>query len=226
MLLLTLFLLASAEQTAVSARAEGPPAEPRTPPVAATVCIACRAEVAHPHELYSGNEWRDLRAGKILRKSERDHATAARSQAAGLIPRPPRSVWAVLTDFESWPSFMPHVKKTRVTRRDGPRAWVHQDFRILLLGMQHTTVYDLVPTAGLLGWRLDLEQEHDIAASEGRWQLLPLEEGRATLVRYAAAMDSGRAMPAFVEDLLLQRSLEGLLKGLRAEVLRRDSDAE
>ncbi len=216
MLLLTLFLLAAGDAAIEPAT---------TPPVGASICIACRGEITRPQALYSDLEWKQLRKGGVLRSADRQEATAARTRAAVLIEQPPARVWAVLTDFESWPGFMPHVTKTEITRRDGERMWVRQDFKVMLVGMRHTTVYDLEPKSGQLAWNLDLEQEHDIAASAGHWELVPIDEGRRTLVRYEAAMDSGRGMPAFVEDLLLKRSLADLVESLRAEVTRRESEA-
>jgi hypothetical protein len=50
---------------------------------------------------------------------------------------------------------------------------------------------------------------------------VPIALGRETLVRYDARMSAGRAVPEFVERMLRDRSLEQLLAGLRAEVLRR-----
>lgn len=200
------------------------PAE-ELPPVGAAPCIACRAPIAEPLELYSLEDRVALEAGEVLRvevsrESAGDDLSAA-TRAASLIKRPPAQVWEVLTDFERWPEFMPLVQNTRVARRDGERMWVEQQYRILFRAMAHTTIYELDPRAGRLGWQLDTNAPHDIAASQGRWQLVPVAEGRDTLVRYAARMSAGRAVPEFVAKMLRERSLEQLLANLRSEVLRR-----
>jgi coenzyme Q-binding protein COQ10 len=195
------------------------------PPVSAAPCIACRAPALEPSDAFSESEWLALEDGEVLRR----HDTVARSEeelaggarAESLIPRPPAQVWAVLTDFERWPDFMPLVEKTRVARRDGPRLWVAQKFSVMFVSMGHTTIYDLATGDGRLSWRLDDAEPHDIAASQGAWQLVPIADGRETLVRYVARMRAGRGVPGFVEDWLRERSLEKLLTSLRAEVLRR-----
>lgn len=211
------------------AAAEAPLLEASTPPVGAIPCVACRADAEQLLRRYSESDWRRLRSGDVLIAREHpdeDARPAGRARAASLIPHSPERVWKVLTDFEAWPGFVPLVTGTRVVRREGGRAWVRQDYRVLFVRMQHTTIYDFAPDRGRLGWTLDREAAHDIAASEGSWQLCPVGGDAHTLVAYRAAMDAGRAVPDFVEDLLARRSLEGLLKALRAEVARRYAESE
>ncbi len=201
-------------------------AEPNLPPVgAAGPCIACRAPVTDPRASFSAEEWATLEEGGIWRgagaREKSEAGLSADTAAVSLVHRPPREVWAVLTDFEHWPEFMPLLNATHVERRDGEKMWVEQKFSVLLYPMRHTTVYQLAPDDGRLGWSLDLDSPHDIAASEGHWQLIAVDGGKATLVRYQARMSSGRAVPEFVERLLRERSLTQMLEGLRSEVLRR-----
>ena len=196
-----------------------------TPPVGAAVCIACRAPAAEPARLYSAEDWVALQDGAVLRQpvsledEESDPSGATRAES--LIRRPPANVWTVLTDFERWPEFMPLIDSTRVERRAGAKLWVEQRYKIMLMPFGHTTIYDLDPRDGRLSWNLDEAAPHDIAASRGAWALLPIGAGQETLVRYDARMSAGRALPEFVERMLRDRSLEQMLAGLRAEVLRR-----
>lgn len=193
------------------------------PDVAARHCVAC-ADVPNPRLLYSPTQWRELERGSILLADTGEPGAengAGASTASGLIPHSPEQVWTVLTDFETWPRFMPHITRTQVTHRLGNRMWVHQRYKILLLGMQHTTIYDLHPRFGQLSWVLDPSQQNDIKSSEGRWQLLPANGGEETLIRYGAAMDAGRSVPDFVENTLRHRSVKDMITSLRDEVARR-----
>jgi ribosome-associated toxin RatA of RatAB toxin-antitoxin module len=200
-------------------------AEPNLPPVGAAPCIACRAPAVDPRSAFSAQDWAALEEGGVWRaapeRSTSSDDVSASSTAASLVPRPPREVWAVLTDFEHWPKFMPLLRETRVEKREGAALWVEQRFSVLLYPMRHTTVYHLDPGQGRLGWRLDPGAPHDIAASEGHWELIAVEGGNATLVRYEAKMSAGRAVPEFLERMLRERSLGQMLDGLRSEVLRR-----
>lgn len=203
---------------------------PETPPAGAIECVSCRAPAGDDAADYSESEWDALRGGEILirrEQTERGEAVeTGAARAAALIPHSPERVWSVLTDFESWPDFVPLVTRAEVLQRQGTRRWVQVDYRILFVSMQHTTVYDFAPALGELRWSLDRARPHDIADTEGRWQLLPVSAGSSTLVRYRGRLDAGRAVPRFVEDLLARRSLRGLIAGVRAEVERRFGPGE
>jgi ribosome-associated toxin RatA of RatAB toxin-antitoxin module len=194
------------------------------PDVASGACVCCGPGVAPAQELVASEEWLQLRDGGLLKRTERvERGSSLQGSAAAavLLPHPPEQVWEVLTDFESWPRFMPHLTSTQITRREGRHEWVEQRFRILLSPMRHTTVYELDALNGRLSWELDLEQAHDIASSRGMWQLAPADEGRSTLLRYASSVDSGREVPGFIERMLVERSLDDLFASLRSELGRR-----
>ncbi len=217
-------LILAACSIAVTA-ADAPDGAKTLPPVGAAPCIACRAPVAEPETLYSVEDWVSLQDGAVLRQAvvleNEPNDSSGGTRAESLIRRPPADVWSVLTDFERWPEFMPLIDETRIGRRAGAKLWVEQRYSIMLMAFAHTTIYDLEPRDGRLTWSLDEAAPHDIAASRGAWALLPVAAGRETLVRYDARMSAGRAVPEFVERMLRNRSLEQMLDGLRAEVLRR-----
>jgi ribosome-associated toxin RatA of RatAB toxin-antitoxin module len=200
--------------------------EPATPPVGTAPCIACRAPVPNPRELFSETDWATLESGAVVRQDLGRDASGpspvAGQGGASLVPRGPREVWAVLTDFEHWPEFMPLVNETHVERREGGnRLWVAQRYSVLWYPMRHTTVYELDPDDGRLSWHLDPDEPHDIASSEGSWQLVAIEDGRATVVRYQSHISAGRAVPAFLERRLREHSLVQMMSALRDAVLRR-----
>jgi len=196
---------------------------PPAPPVDAAPCIACRAPDAR--SLFSAADWSTLESGDIVQQNLEREASAANliagQRGASLVPRSPREVWAVLTDFERWPEFMPLVNKTEVERRVANKLWVAQSYSVLFYPMRHTTVYELDPADGKLAWHIDLEQPHDIASSEGTWQLVAVSEGRATVVRYQSHIRAGRAVPEFLERRLREHSLVQMMSALRDAVLRR-----
>jgi ribosome-associated toxin RatA of RatAB toxin-antitoxin module len=195
------------------------------PPVGSAPCVACRAPQADPKDEFSADDWAALeQGGALVATAERQESAndlTARSTGTELVQRPPSEVWAVLTDFERWPKFMPLLHETHVEKREGARAWVAQKFRVWFYPMRHTTVYQLEPGTGRLAWQLDTSAPHDLAASEGHWELIAVDGGAATLVKYEARISAGRSVPGFLERTLRERSLGQMLDALRGEVLRR-----
>jgi ribosome-associated toxin RatA of RatAB toxin-antitoxin module len=187
-------------------------------------CVACRGEVAHVRHDYSEADWSALARGAIVtaEKSEQGPGgTEGTVAATGIIARTPRSVWSVLTDFESRPQYVPAMKEVRIVRVEGNRVWLAERMRLFFVNIHYGLINTLQPDTGSLSWVLDDTVEHDIAGIRGSWQLVPLENGQQTLVVYHAWIDTGRRVPGFIEDLLLKRSLPGVITNLRAEVERR-----
>ncbi len=219
MFLLSLWLLASSDGAMAGQL------RPALPDVA-SACIACGAAAPRAEELLQSDLWESLRGGQVLkRRGERavgPESLVTVNRAFGWIAHPPERVWDVLTSFEDWPSFMPLVTETDVLSREGGSYHVRQRYRVLLASLQHTTIYEPDAAGGRLAWRLDPSQPHDIAGTRGAWQLAAVDGGRATLVAYTSSVDTGRDVPAFVEKMLVDRSLSVLFDQIREEVERRN----
>jgi uncharacterized protein YndB with AHSA1/START domain len=187
-------------------------------------CVACRREVAHVRGDYSDSDWAALTRGAIVtaEKSEQGPSgTEGTVAAAGIIARTPDSVWSVLTDFESRPRYVPAMKEVRIVRVEGNRVWLAERMRLFFVNIRYGLINTLQPDDGSLTWVLDDTVEHDIAGMRGSWQLVPMENGQRTLVTYHAWIDTGRPVPRFIENLLMRRSLPGVVADLRTEVERR-----
>jgi hypothetical protein len=201
-------------------------AEPLAPP-----CIACRADVDAIRARYPAADWAALESGEVVTAEESVDAADAHAEpdtgrkaevvASGILPQRPADVWAALLDFATWSRWMPNSAEATVRERRGDEVWLSRRIDVLWTSVRYGVVWTLAPTLGLARWRLDPSVPHEIADTHGYWQLAPLDGGRATLVRYQAAIDSGRAVPRLVEETLTRRSLPGMVSSLREEVARR-----
>lgn len=212
---LVALLLASALAAALSDAATGAPPS----------CIACAGEgPARLRAVLGAEAWDRLRAGEVIvevvRKEESEGGARGSVRAAIAIDAPPERVWRVLTDFESWPDFLPDVTSVAVERQDDRRVRLRQEASVLWSTVAYTTLRRLEPARGRITWKLDPSRPHDIESVSGSCQLVPLEERRVTLMEYRSRMDVGRALPDFVEGWLVERSLPAELRAVRAEVER------
>jgi ribosome-associated toxin RatA of RatAB toxin-antitoxin module len=199
--------------------------EPSPAVAPAAPCIGCRADVAKIRSIYAAADWQKLQEGKVVttQVSNTDASGAVQSTnaASAIIPYPPKEVWSVVTDFESRPRFVPGNKEARIIRREGNRVWIAEHLRIFLMNVRFVVISTLEPEQGSVTWVLDRDAPHDIADTTGSWTVVPLEDGQATLVCYRTWVDSGRAVPGFIEDFLTKRSLPKIVEGIRTEVHRR-----
>jgi ribosome-associated toxin RatA of RatAB toxin-antitoxin module len=193
-------------------------------PTPATRCVGCAVDVEAIRRSYTREQWAELTRGEVVQsEDERDPAAHAptRVAASALIPYPPEPVWQVVTDFESRPQFVPGVKEARILRTDGDRLWVAEHLHAFFLDVRFVTIVTLDPEHGRVSWVMDREAAHDIADTTGSWDVVPLHDRRVTLVRYRTAVDSGKAVPGFVEQFFTARSLPKMVEGVRNQVQRR-----
>jgi ribosome-associated toxin RatA of RatAB toxin-antitoxin module len=168
---------------------------------------------------FSKSEWQTLTAGQIV--TETSSTEGQRVRAAGIVHFTPREVWPTLVDFESRPKYLPGAQEIRMLRVDANRVWLAERVRVLLVSIRYQVINTLDPEAGSVSWVLDDTVENDIAATTGSWQLVPVTDGRHTLVIYSNRLDTGQPVPRVIESFLLQRLLPQMISGLRGEVQRR-----
>ena len=193
------------------------------PPIAP--CIACRVDLAQIRSSYAEADWQALLQGKVvvtkLGDSHSAGAVQTTNEASAIIPYPPAQVWSVVTDFESRPQYVPGAKEAHIVRREGNRLWIDEHLRILLINVRFTVISTVDPEQGSVTWVLDHSAKNDIADTTGSWTVVPMKDGKETLVRYRTWVDSGRSVPRLAEEFLTRRSLPKIVEGLRSEVQRR-----
>jgi ribosome-associated toxin RatA of RatAB toxin-antitoxin module len=187
-------------------------------------CIACDADAAAVLSRFDAAQLERLRRGDVLASSEAVEGGSGGHGARGaLVMRaPPSLVWEVLTDYASWPDFVPRLEGLEVLEETDGQARLRHRVRLLGMDIHYGTVRSLFPRRGRIEARLDPRQDNDLIAHESRWQLVPFDES-ATLVDFRVALRTGRWIPGFVEAELVRRTLPRHLEALRAEAERRAS---
>ena len=194
------------------------------PAAPAEVCIACQADVVQLRSGYAPDAWEKMASGKVITSTaeskDADGNPKSRVEAAAIMGFSPTQVWTVLADFEARPKFISAAKEIRILKTEGNRIWIAEHLKVLLFNIRFQAVNTLDAERGILSWALDKSAPHDIADTTGAWEVGALA-ARQTLVKYGASVDTGRPVPGFVENFLTERSLPGVLSGLRDELQRR-----
>lgn len=188
-------------------------------------CVGCEADFAEIQSRITEEEWKRLQRGKIVTVKEEeartDESLAGRVFAYGVIPFPPQTVWNVLSDYDNWDQFLPKTEDVYVTAVSGDRLWLYHHIKVMWKDIVYTTIYEFEPRVGKASWVLEKDMEHDIADTEGFWEMVPVNKGKFTLVTYHAKVETGLPVPGFVEDFLTKKSLPQIVEGLRDEVEKR-----
>lgn len=141
----------------------------------------------------------------------------AQAQRSVVVNVPPEKLLAVIGDFDSYPEFLPEVKKVSVLKRDGASAEVAYEIDVI-----KRVEYTLRHTVDGNTVRWTLVRSNLLKKNEGSWVLEPHGDN-ATLATYSLELAFGGfiPVPASVTTKLAETSLPALLENYkrRAESL-------
>ena len=164
-----------------------------------------------------GQDWIEhdrLEAGEILVDFGEDTRFKGLIKTAVLIDALPETIWEILTDCESAPEYVPHVRscelidtadqgRTQVFLQEIKYAW-------FLPAFEHVFSLRYQPYARMEVQRISGPLEH----LEGVWRLLPAGD-RSTMLLYDLELRVGLLMPHFAVGAYLTRDIPIVLGGIR-----------
>jgi coenzyme Q-binding protein COQ10 len=130
------------------------------------------------------------------------------------IDAPPSAVMGVITDFESYPSFLPDMKEARILRHS-EHEW-DVAFALALIRDLHYTLRLVQSSPLSIRWSL---VDGAFQANDGRWELQP--RGQGTFASYTISIQVGTFLPGSIVKGLVERSLPDTLSHFKAEAERR-----
>ncbi|MGF1535942.1 MAG: SRPBCC family protein [Elainellaceae cyanobacterium] len=146
-----------------------------------------------------------------------------RRQGYILIDAEGERVWDVITDYESFPAFLPTVVGARIVVDEGDRKVVEQvDERQVLFAKvtsQIQTENVEVPPRQI---KFQMT-EGDLKQFEGSWQVIAAstESAQPTLLLQTVEAEAGAGPLEMAFDQILKRSLKDNLEAIAQEVYRR-----
>ncbi len=136
------------------------------------------------------------------------HATASIE-----INAPIKTVFEVISDFESYPDFLPETKKVEVEKKSGKSARVN--FTISLIKkINYTLDIKFNPFHGL-SW--ELVEGDMMKANSGQWKLHEGKNG-TTKATYEIDMDFGGMVPKAISTKLIGSNLPTMMKQFRDRI--------
>ena len=137
----------------------------------------------------------------------------AKAERSIVINAPPEKVFAVITDYEKYPEFLPEVKKVAVA--PGPSGAKEVTYTVDIKAKLIT--YTLRHTArppGELSWTM--VRGEMMKGNDGAWVLKPVPSG--TEATYKIDLRLGALVPSMVERMLAEQQLPGLLRNFKKRI--------
>jgi carbon monoxide dehydrogenase subunit G len=133
----------------------------------------------------------------------------------------PRTVWAVISDYDHLAEFIPDMRSSRVIRRDGDQVLVEQTGEFGFLFFRQPVEVRLAVS--------ELPQRRIVARAvggnlqsmEGRYLVESLANDQVRL-SYSGRLVPGFQVPPFVSRLAVRSTMDRQFRALVQEILRRD----
>ncbi|HTK30260.1 MAG TPA: SRPBCC family protein [Vicinamibacterales bacterium] len=133
-----------------------------------------------------------------------------------LVDRPPAAAWAVLTDYERIPRFMPDVRTSIVRERAPGRAVVEQEAvsSVMVFSKRVHLVLDIDEQPDALVFTDECGSS--FVRYEGAWRLS--DQGGRTAITYELTAQPSFDVPSFLLKRLLRRDSSQMIERLRREI--------
>lgn len=143
---------------------------------------------------------------------------SGRGVGAIVIDRPLAEVWAVVSRYEDKAEYQPRVEKVWVLEKSPEQVKVKMQINASVTTAYYTAIYKLDPVAYTVRWTLDKTAPgNTVADIDGGYNLAAVSP-TSTLVVYRAWVDTGRAVPRFIQDYMARRSVPNLLRAIKKRV--------
>lgn len=143
-------------------------------------------------------------------------------KAVAIFKQPKKRVWDLMVVPTMQPKYLPRLTDAKTVDQPEHGELVEFHLKVLFSSFEFFTRHWFYPEYSRVEWALDPNKKSDIALQEGYWQLYALDEN-TTIGEYGTKVDTGVAVPQFVQDFLAKKDIPKALTAFRAYM---DSDGK
>jgi ribosome-associated toxin RatA of RatAB toxin-antitoxin module len=160
-----------------------------------------------------------LSAGDGVDVSVQEEKGTYHVTAAFEVKQAAATAYAVLTDYEQVPKFMPDVRTSIVRERTAERILLEQEAvaKLMFFSKKVQLLLEVQETPDTITFKDTAGKS--FARYEGTWTLAVRDEH--TAIRYTLTAKPTFSVPKFILTKLLKRDAGRMIDGLRAEMARR-----
>jgi hypothetical protein len=151
---------------------------------------------------------------------ERAGSAVRELRATTFLRLPPATVWAVLMDFERYPSSLPGTVEAKVLRADDESADVYLRYELPFISPRDTVVQmrpevDAAKGVWQLSWSTTVHDDAPappkdtlrLAKNVGFWRLSARDGGASTFIEYELYSPPGGGVPPFIVNSVKGRGV-------------------
>jgi carbon monoxide dehydrogenase subunit G len=135
-----------------------------------------------------------------------------------------RTVWAVISDYDNLADFIPHMRSSRVLRRDGDQVLIEQTGEFGFLFFRRPVEVRLSVAESPPRRIVAHAVGGNLQSLEGRYAIESLPGGEVRL-SYSGRLVPGFQVPRFVSRMAVRSTMARQFQALVQEIVRRDLSA-
>ncbi len=190
--------------------------------LALVLCLAPSAALAAKPTLptLSEADMQKVRDGKIVLTKTKDAAGVTTVNAVCELAAPASELWPIIFSVEHIKASSSSIKELVATRDEtGADGVRHLDLSYMLkvgwTEIRYSVRRTYVAAEETMSWVLDKTRPADIEWTEGSYSVYPGSAEGRTLFLYRARIETGKSIPAWLEEDLTESSLKKYLKYLK-----------
>ena len=135
-------------------------------------------------------------------------------RVVALFSLPKRRVWDLVTQPSLQILFMPHLVSSAIVSRTPEGETTDFVVKVLWVSVKLRVAHKFYADQSRLEWALDNSVKNDIKAQEGYWQFFELGPDK-TIGEYGTRVETGLAVPHFIQETLARHDIPGALTAFR-----------
>ena len=168
---------------------------------------------------FNQQQRQDLLAGKAIYQSVRSKDEAGNLQGHGegiaLINADVDKCFKLFCDFNRQAQYFPRKKLSQIIKQEGNVYHVQKEFGFYVKDIRYVVEYTVDEENHTVKFRMLKDYPHDLKESEGFFRFEKLEAKR-TLFTYAVTkVDTGLAVPKFIQDYLSSKDLPAVVENAK-----------
>ena len=167
--------------------------------------------------LFTGNELKKIKAGKIILREQQMKGKARRNEAIGIVHATPHEVMSFMRDYPAYVGAFPHLKKIKAEWEGDNLVHTENTLKIAFVKVFYRLNVRHLKDS-VLEWEF---VDGDFRDTNGYYKFFPYNDGKDTLVLYHVYTDTGLPVPQFIIDLLTTSSMPDVIEAIRKEVAKR-----